>query len=584
MSLICPSCKAENDESAETCFTCGNTLTAVVTRGTLIAHRYEILSPLGKGGMGVVYKAHDKVLDETVAIKVLRPDVARSPDMAKRFMAEIKLARRVRHRNVCGIHEYGDEGGLRYISMEYIEGVDLRQMLRTGGPLLVPAALDIAIQTADGLQAIHDVGIVHRDLKTPNIMRDTKGFVRLMDFGIAKQMGTETGTATGVVLGTPEYMSPEQARGQRLDVRSDIYSLGVVIFEVLTGDVPFRGETALATVMKHLHDPLPFDEPRAAGIPELLHDVLNRALAKDPEDRYPSAEGLARSLREVRHRVLGDPASALLPSIHGTAALAPAAWAPAPTPVPSSVPTASVPTRPHAPGRLHASRLAASTRPDTPDPVEEKAQGPRPLRPVWLAAGGLTLVLGTLWVRDALEPSLTGAPTPTLEPSVVVTMSPESVPSPVVVSTLPPEPTPEVQKTPLPPEPTPEVQKTPLPRVVAARPRPSIPAPRPEASPPPAVSLATPPVVAPLPTTTLPEPPQDPGFLLVVVRPWADVIVDGAPRGQTPLPRFSVAAGSHTVRLNNPSYETFEKRVFVRPGATELVRIDLASEGVRKNH
>ena len=272
----------------------------VIQPGSVIASRYEIVETLGKGGMGMVYKAHDRVLDDTVAIKVLRPDVAAEPEMARRFRSEIKLARKVRHRNVCGIHEYGEDGGLRYIAMEYIEGVDLRHALtRTGAPL--PAeAFEIAIQLAQGLHAIHEAGIIHRDLKTPNIMRDSRGHVRLMDFGIAKQAGETPGaavTALGMIVGTPEYMSPEQARGEKVDFRSDVYALGVVIFEIFTGQVPFRAETPIATIFKHLQDAPPIDQ---ATLPAPLMPVLHKALAKSPRDRYATAADLVRALSDAR--------------------------------------------------------------------------------------------------------------------------------------------------------------------------------------------------------------------------------------------------------------------------------------------
>ena len=156
--MICPSCKAQNEDPAEACFTCGRALSAL-TQGSVIAGRYEVLSPLGKGGMGMVYKAHDRMLDETVAIKVLRSEFANTVEMLKRFKHEIKLARKVSHRNVCRIHEFGEDGGVRYISMEYVEGTDIKQLARDKGGFLDPEeAFDVAIQTADGLQAIHDVG------------------------------------------------------------------------------------------------------------------------------------------------------------------------------------------------------------------------------------------------------------------------------------------------------------------------------------------------------------------------------------------------------------------------------------------
>ncbi len=304
--MICPSCKAENDAQAEACFTCGRSLGAL-TQGAIIGKRYEILSPLGRGGMGMVYKAHDKMLDETVAIKVLRSEFANTAEMAKRFMSEIKLARKVSHRNVCRIHEYGEDNGIRYISMEFVEGIDLKQMLRDKGGLELDEAFEVAIQLADGLQAVHDVGIVHRDLKSPNIMRDARGIIRLMDFGIAKIEGMDRSsgalTTTGQIMGTPEYMSPEQCLGEKIDHRSDIYALGIVDYEIFTGQVPFRGDTPVATLFKHLQDPVPFEGgPTVQRIPLSLVPVLRRALAKNRAERYSSASELATALREARDR------------------------------------------------------------------------------------------------------------------------------------------------------------------------------------------------------------------------------------------------------------------------------------------
>src|SRR5262249_30715357 len=160
----------DNADGVGACFTCGAELAPkAIMQGSVIANRYEIQKPLGQGGMGTVYRAHDRLLDEPVAIKVLRPDVAREPDIARRFQTEIKLARKVSHKNVCRIHEYNEDEGLRYISMEYIEGVDLRQVLRKEGGLPTQRAFEIALQVAEGLQAIHEQGVIHRDLKTPNL-------------------------------------------------------------------------------------------------------------------------------------------------------------------------------------------------------------------------------------------------------------------------------------------------------------------------------------------------------------------------------------------------------------------------------
>jgi predicted Ser/Thr protein kinase len=312
--MICPSCKSENDDTAEACFTCGRALGAL-TQGYVIADRYEVLSPLGKGGMGMVYKAHDRMLDETVAIKVLRSEFANTPDMAKRFRHEIKLARKVSHRNVCRIHEYGEDQGVRFISMEFVEGTDLKQLARDrGGWLGADEGFDLAIQAADGLQAIHDVGIVHRDLKTANIMCDARGLVRLMDFGIAKIEGGDRSsgaglTTTGQIMGTPEYMSPEQCLGDKIDHRSDVYALGIVIYELFAGAVPFRGDTPVATLFKHIQDPVPFEGAWAARIPLAVVPVLRKALAKNRADRFASSAAMAEGLRKAQQQTAaGAPA------------------------------------------------------------------------------------------------------------------------------------------------------------------------------------------------------------------------------------------------------------------------------------
>lgn len=302
--MICPACNAANDDDADACFTCGRALGAL-TQGSIIANRYEVLKPLGKGGMGMVYKAHDRMLEESVAIKVLRAEYFNNKEMAQRFREEIKIARKVSHRNVCRIHEYGEDGTMRFISMELVEGDDLKQLARSRGGLLpIEETFDLAIQITDGLQAIHDVGIVHRDLKSSNIMLDSRGLVRLMDFGIAKVAGTDrTGgglTSTGQIMGTPEYMSPEQCLGDKIDYRSDIYSLGAVIYEMFTGQVPFRGDTPVATLFKHIQDPVPFEGPVAGRIPLAAVAVLRRALAKDRAERFDKSAGMADALREAQ--------------------------------------------------------------------------------------------------------------------------------------------------------------------------------------------------------------------------------------------------------------------------------------------
>src|SRR5262249_21887830 len=280
------------------------------TEGEVVADRFEIVSLLGSGGMGVVYKAHDRALEEHVALKILRPEFGRTKETSRRFRDEIKLARKVSDRYVCRIHEYGEDLGLRYICMEFVDGTNLKELIHREGGLGQSEAYEAAIQIAMGLEAIHDAGIIHRDLKTPNIMRDSRSAIRLMDFGIAKEMGSSSLTMAGQVMGTPEYMSPEQALGHPLDFRTDIYSLGIVVYEMFARQVPFRGDTPLATVYKHVQE-----QPVLQGcVPDPLVPVLRRALAKDPSHRFANARAVASALALCRDQTRPAPAIARNPA------------------------------------------------------------------------------------------------------------------------------------------------------------------------------------------------------------------------------------------------------------------------------
>jgi hypothetical protein len=307
--MNCPSCLAGNLAGACHCFACGATLDPALDSlrdGALFASRYEITGPLGRGGMGMVYRAHDRELGEVVAIKVLRPDLAaESGRIQERFRSEIRLARRVRHKNVCSVYGDGEDRGLLYICMELVEGENLKRRTREGGGLPEAEAWDIALQVLSGLEAIHEVGIVHRDLKTANLMRDQRGVVRVMDFGIAKHNGEDdaeaTVTATGTLIGTPEYMSPEQLRGGAVDFRSDLYSLAIVIHELFTGELPFRGTSAVTTIVRQLQEP-PSLSP---ALPESLRPVLARALGKRPNERFATAAEMRHAVEEARRAPAG---------------------------------------------------------------------------------------------------------------------------------------------------------------------------------------------------------------------------------------------------------------------------------------
>jgi serine/threonine-protein kinase len=324
MTMECPSCAAPIDAGADVCLICGRSLSTLAL-GSILANRYELRAVLGKGGMGLVYKAFDRLLEEEVAIKVLRTDLSANADAVRRFRGEIKLARKVSHPNVCRIHDYGEEGPLGYISMEILTGQDLQKTLKEQPKGLPESeALSAVLQIASGLQAIHDVGILHRDLKTANATRDERGVVRLVDFGIAKDLLSQGQTAAGEAFGTPEYMSPEQCRGEALDFRSDVYALGILAFELFTGDVPIKGSTPMATLFKQIQDVPSFDTEPGSRVPRRFVPALKRALAKAAADRYPSAQEFAQALRAV---AVSDPPIAS-PTAQAPAAEATSHWVP----------------------------------------------------------------------------------------------------------------------------------------------------------------------------------------------------------------------------------------------------------------
>jgi serine/threonine-protein kinase len=277
--------------------------------GALFAGRYDIRATLGKGGMGVVYRAHDRQLDEEVALKVLRGDVLRDdPGLLERFKQEIKLARRITHRNVLRTHDFGESGGTPYISMEYLEGVTLKDLVRNKGALPLGVGLRVAKQACQGLEAAHHGGVVHRDIKPQNmlILPET-GELKIMDFGISRVSevkGAAGGlTSTGVVMGTPDYMPPEQAQGKTADFRSDIYALGVVLFEIFTGRLPFDGASAMEVVLAHVQKTPPRPRALNPALPPELETLILRCLEKAPERRYARVEDLLADLSLISSRL-----------------------------------------------------------------------------------------------------------------------------------------------------------------------------------------------------------------------------------------------------------------------------------------
>jgi serine/threonine-protein kinase len=275
---------------------------ASLQRGDVFADRYEVLGTLGKGGMGVVYRARDRQLDEVVALKLLRPEaLASDPTLLDRFKQEIKLARRITHRNVLRTHDFGETAGVPFISMEYLEGVTLKDLIRSRGALPLGVGLSVAKQMCHGLGAAHETGVVHRDIKPLNMLiLPESGELKIMDFGISRRTEVDPATSglttAGTVMGTPDYMPPEQAQGKPADFRSDLYSLAVVFFEIFTGKLPFKGENPMAVVVAHIQQPPP--KPRSVN-PKLapeLEGLILKGLAKDPAKRWQTSEELLEAL------------------------------------------------------------------------------------------------------------------------------------------------------------------------------------------------------------------------------------------------------------------------------------------------
>jgi TolB-like protein/Tfp pilus assembly protein PilF/predicted Ser/Thr protein kinase len=313
MFIKCPKCQHENPEDTLYCGKCGAPLKSAeggavtktlitpkesLQKGSTVAGRYTIIEELGRGGMGVVYKAEDTKLKRTVALKFLPPELTHVPDIRDRFTREAQAAAALDHPNICTVYEFDQADEKSFISMAYIEGQSLRKKIESG-PLELEEALKIATQVAEGLQEAHKRGVVHRDIKSANIMVDDRNQAKIMDFGLARMTGGTLLTQEGTAMGTIAYMSPEQAQGEEVDHRTDIWSFGVVLYEMLTGELPFKGEHEQAVVYSIRKDkPRPISEVNTE-IPLSIEQVVDKALEKNPDERYQQIDELLDDLKSI---------------------------------------------------------------------------------------------------------------------------------------------------------------------------------------------------------------------------------------------------------------------------------------------
>jgi tetratricopeptide (TPR) repeat protein/predicted Ser/Thr protein kinase len=340
--MICPTCKTPNPEEATACLKCSGGLgvrlddsadlsdqaesmqtivppsnfqdwakgqalyatpvSLVLPEGVEIGHRYKVVKLLGVGGMGSVYRVHDRELDRDVALKLIRSEIASNPETLERFKREIQLSSRVTHGNVLRVFDLGETHGVKYLTMEYVAGEDLAALIKREKKLPIPKILSIFRQICEGLQAAHQKGVIHRDLKPQNVMLDAQDHVLLTDFGLAKTLEQTGVTHTGAVIGTPNYMSPEQVRGETAGPQSDIYSLGVILYEMAAGKVPFTGKSVFEVMVQRMHKPpRPVTESNPE-VPAYLERILERCLAIDPTHRYQSVGEILADLDNASFR------------------------------------------------------------------------------------------------------------------------------------------------------------------------------------------------------------------------------------------------------------------------------------------
>ena len=274
----------------------------MLSKGQKINDRYEIIKTIGEGGMANVYLANDTILDRKVAIKVLRGDLSNDEKFIRRFKREALSVSNLSHPNIVEVYDVGEEDGNYYIVMEYIEGKTLKQLLQKRGALTLNEVIDIMTQLTDGLAHAHEAYIIHRDIKPQNIMIEDNGLVKITDFGIAMALNSTQLTQTNSVMGSVHYLPPEQANGKGSTVKSDIYSLGILMYELLTGSVPFKGDTAVEIALKHMKEKIPSIRKQNPTIPQSVENIVLKATAKNPKNRYDNVRDMYKDLQTALQR------------------------------------------------------------------------------------------------------------------------------------------------------------------------------------------------------------------------------------------------------------------------------------------
>jgi eukaryotic-like serine/threonine-protein kinase len=269
----------------------------MIMKGQKINDRYQIIKSIGEGGMANVYLAYDTILDRNVAVKVLRGDLATDEKFVRRFQREALSASSLSHPNIVEVYDVGEDNGQYYIVMEYIEGYQLKQLLKKRGKLTLTEVIDIMLQVTDGMSVAHDAYIIHRDIKPQNIMIQDNGMVKITDFGIAMAMNSTQLTQTNSVMGSVHYLPPEQANGKGATLQSDIYSMGILMYELLTGKLPYKGDNAVEIALKHLKEPFPSIKEELPDIPQSVENIIIKATAKNPKNRYADAREMNNDLK-----------------------------------------------------------------------------------------------------------------------------------------------------------------------------------------------------------------------------------------------------------------------------------------------